>query len=102
LEKLLGHFYYIDLILQDTPIYDDNYYEEITKIFPDSDEHGNRNLSQRKETTSKFIEYLSSEEKKDIKFKSNFTDDIIMFDVVNFINSTLSNDFKRLDNILNR
>lgn len=102
LEKLLGHFYYLDLVLQDTPIYDEHYYGEITKIFPDSDEYGNRNLSDRRETTSKFIEYLSSEEEKDKKFKSNFTDDIIMFDVISFIDLTLSNDFKRLDNILNR
>jgi len=102
LKKLLGHFYYIDLVLQDTPIYDENYYQELTNIFPDSDENGNRNLLGRKDTTSKFIEYLNSEEKKDKKFKSNFTDDSIMFDVVDFINSTLSHDINRLDTILKR
>jgi len=102
LEKLLGHFYYLDLVLQDTPIYDEKYYQELSFIFPDSDEHGNRNLSGRKDTTSKFVEYLKNEEKKDKKFKSNFIDESIMFDIVDFINSTLSVDIRRLNTILNR
>lgn len=102
LEKLVGHFYYLDLVLQDTPIYEDKYYQDLADNFPECDEYGNRNLNDRKTITKKFLEYLSFEEKKDKKFKINFSDNIIMFDVVEFINQSLLKDFERLEKIIQK
>ena len=74
IKLLLGRFHYIDLILQDTPIYDDEFYKELAKVFPNSEENGNRNVSQRKLSVEKFVDYLTSQEKSDKKFIENFED----------------------------
>lgn len=100
LQRLVGTFHYLDLILQDTPIYDDKYFDEITTLFPDSDQYGNRNLEMRKKCTEKFVEYLCKEEFKDKKFVENFDDQIIMFDVAKHMKKKLDPDMKRLTGII--
>lgn len=62
---LANRFYYLDLVLQDTPIFGNKYYEEMVSLFPASDYYGNRNLDSRVKVAQKFIEYLESEEIQD-------------------------------------
>src|SRR5690606_940999 len=100
LKSLINRFHYIDLILQDTPIYNSSIFDELCIIFPDSDEYGNRNLEQRKMTVNKFIDYLAKEENKDKNFISNFEDQAIMFDVNNYLLSKISLDIDRLDKVI--
>ncbi|MFT6500204.1 MAG: hypothetical protein ACJASQ_000311 [Crocinitomicaceae bacterium] len=102
LNRLMGKFHYLDLVVQDTPIYDDEFYDKITQVFPDSDENGNRNLQARKTTVEEFVNYLKSQAKKDKKFESNFTDDIIMFDIGERIQGSVNSDFERLEKIIER
>jgi GTPase SAR1 family protein len=78
--ELITHFHYLDLIVQDTPVYDDNYFQKIYKVFPMSDESGNRSLSDRAKTVRVFVDYLKFEEDKQSvriqKMFKSFTDHI--------------------------
>jgi len=65
IRNLLNKFFYYDLVLQDTPIYNEKYLEEITSNFPESDLHGNRDLSKRKQVSQIFIDYLLEQETLD-------------------------------------
>jgi energy-coupling factor transporter ATP-binding protein EcfA2 len=102
IKSLVGRFHYIDLVLQDTPIYDEHFYDELSRKFPDSDEQGNRNLKDRKITAEKFLEYLKSQELNDKKFIENFEDKDIMLDVSELIAHNISKDFERIDKVLKR
>jgi hypothetical protein len=102
LKSLLNRFHYIDLVLQDTPIYNEESFGHLTNVFPDSDEYGNRDLQQRKESVESFIDYLKDQEKNDKKFVSNFDDQSIMFDVIESLKQKLSKDLDRLDKVIKR
>ena len=58
----IWRFTYIDLVLQDTPIYSEEQYKAIKNIFPAADERGKRPLDRRLQTSQAFIEYLISRE----------------------------------------
>ncbi|MEP2688700.1 hypothetical protein [Maribacter dokdonensis] len=102
LKSLIGRFHYIDLIVQDTPIYDQDSFNKICEVFPDSDEYGNRDLGKRKNTVIEFLKYLSNQELKDRKFISNFGDKAIMFDVIDYIQVNLNQDLTRIDQVMER
>jgi hypothetical protein len=102
LKKLIYRFHYLDLILQDTPIYDENYFQKMTNSFPDSDINGNRDLIKRKETVITFIEYLKEQEKIDKKFVKNFEDVEIMYDVTDRLLAGSANDLKRIKTVADR
>lgn len=102
LKSLINKFHYIDLVLEDTPIYDSLSFEKICKTFPDSDEYGNRNLEQRKLTVQNFTDYLSEQENKDKKFISNFDDNIIMFDINAYLMSNISKDISKIEKAIHR
>jgi hypothetical protein len=102
IKSLIGRFHYIDLILQDTPIYDDEFYKELAKVFPDSEENGNRNLNQRKLSVEKFVDYLTSQELSDKKFIENFEDKEIMFSVSGKIYNSLKKDMEKIQKAIIR
>ena len=62
-KQLVWDFQYIDLILQDTPIFLEHYLVELRKLFPASDDNGKRNLYARFTTAKKFVAYLEEHEK---------------------------------------
>jgi len=61
-QELIYRFYYIDLVLQDTPIFDEETFKIIEEMFPKSDASGNRNLQKRVRVTEAFLDYLMKEE----------------------------------------
>lgn len=63
INTLLNNFSYIEMTLEDTPIYDEDFFSQMKSVFPFSDEKGKRNLRGRVAVAEKFIEYLSNEEK---------------------------------------
>lgn len=65
--NLKNRFHYLDLVLQDVPIFENKYFQEILKIFPIADAKGKRFLFDRKNALSIFIEYLKYEETKQSK-----------------------------------
>jgi GTPase SAR1 family protein len=102
LKSLINRFHYLDLIVQDTPIYDEDSFNKVCNVFPDSDEQGNRDLEKRKNTVIEFLKYLSSQELKDKKFMSNFEDKSIMFEVGVYIQAGLNQDLKRIEQAIKR
>lgn len=102
MKSLINRFHYLDLILQDTPIYEDEYFAKLCTEFPDSDEYGNRDLEKRKKCVEVFVDYLQNQELKDKKFTSNFNDKIIMFDVNEHLLSELKQDLSRIELVIKR
>lgn len=60
---LINDFAYIEMTLEDTPIYDIDSYQQIKTNFPLSNEHGKRDLQKRVEIVNTFISYLEAAEK---------------------------------------
>lgn len=64
---LVSRSIYLDLIAQDTPIYDDQLLKEMGNIFPVAErDSGYRDMSRRIKVINKFIEYLDKQEKSDL------------------------------------
>lgn len=61
---IVSQFYYFDLILHDTPIYDEDSYNKICKNFVSPDVDGFRPLDKRISCVEDFINYLRKEEMK--------------------------------------
>ena len=70
IDELINRFHYLSLVVQDTPIYNKEYFKRINSVFPLSNNDGYQLLSKRKETVDMFIEYLKTEEAKEIKLKN--------------------------------
>ena len=64
LTKVINQFYYIDLVLQDTPICNEDTFSKIRSVFPMRDEEHKRDLDKRLETVESFLDYLREEEQK--------------------------------------
>jgi GTPase SAR1 family protein len=101
LKNLLGRFHYIDLILQDTPIYIDSFFNDLTAVFPDSDEYGNRDLRRRCSTTDVFISYLEDQEKLDMEFAKNFDNNDIIYNIIESMKPQIKVDIDRVEKALN-
>jgi len=67
LKNSKNRFHYLDLILQDTPIFIKEHFDLIKSEFPLSDDKGVRILSERVETVKRFVEYLEVKEKEQHK-----------------------------------
>lgn len=98
--KLITRFHYLDLVLQDTPIYDDYYFERIKEIFPEVDTYGERDIQYRLITVSTFIEYLKKMEFYDhSKNELNFGHKVFDMNIVEYISTNgLDIDIKRIEN----
>jgi hypothetical protein len=62
LKELINRFHYWDLIIQDSPIFDNQHYDIIRANFPLAHENGTRNIAQRIEDIRLFLQYLKSME----------------------------------------
>lgn len=101
--SLKGHYYlnvlkneisYIEMILQDTPIFDDESFSKIKEVFPLSDRNGKRQLDLRVEVVRRFMDYLKTEERKE-----SIESEMIAKDIVDEIyNCSLSRDLLRIEN----
>lgn len=91
-KELITRFHYLDLILQDTPIFSQEHFEKIKAVFPLSDVNGIRNLSDRVETVKAFINYLSDEENKQASSLTN-----TFGKPLDYIFGNLNPDIKRIE-----
>jgi hypothetical protein len=70
---LINRFDYLDLIVQDLPIYDDKYFKLLFDAFPKANETGKRFLPDRVNLIKIFLQYLKIEEsKQSIEMKSRY------------------------------
>ena len=73
IKELCTRFHYFDLIIQDTPIFNEEYFKEIYSKFPLSNEEGKRSLTGRIECVKSFLKYIEScEQKQSNRLKSYF------------------------------
>ena len=77
INTLINNFSYIEMTLEDTPIFNNDYFLEIKNSFPYSDENGKRNLKGRVEVAEKFIEYLEEEEKNETHESQALADKVV-------------------------
>ncbi len=91
-KELCTRFHYIDLCLQDTPIFDKGYFEKLKAIFPQSDATGKRLLSERLESVHVFIDYLKEKESKQA---NNLK--IMYGEITDHICNGLAADLKRIE-----
>jgi hypothetical protein len=92
IKELCTRFHYFDLIIQDTPIFDKDFFNEIYSKFPLSDDEGKRSLNGRVECVKSFIMYIQScEEKQSNRLKSYFGS------FVEYIEPNLTKDISRIE-----
>ena len=97
--KLITRFHYLDLVVQDTPIFDEYYFERIKESFPEVDSYGERDIQYRLITVATFIEYLKKREWFDhTKNELNYGHKILDLDIIDFIERTgLEMDIERIE-----
>ena len=100
INDLVNRFAYLDLVVQNTPIFDKGHFEDIRKAFPECDVHGNRNLSRRLDSVELFLDYLKSQEIMDLLHARNDDeDDAFSFKIVQNIISQSEPEFKLIRSI---
>ena len=62
INEIINKFFYLDLVLQDTPIFNQELFAELRASFPPSDDTGKRRISERIKTAEIFVKYLIKEE----------------------------------------
>jgi GTPase SAR1 family protein len=97
--KLITRFHYLDLVVQDTPIFDEFYFERIKESFPEVDSYGERDIQYRLITVATFIEYLKKREWFDhTKNELNYGHKVLDLDIVDYIERTgLNHDIERIE-----
>ncbi|MFC1785528.1 hypothetical protein ACFL0J_07880 [Candidatus Neomarinimicrobiota bacterium] len=97
-QTLKNSFHYIDLILQDTPIFNQSSFSKIKKAFPLANSDGKRSLKKRLNNVKAFLNYLKNEEKEESKYIiknfGNITKEIY--------DNGLSEDIGRIEKAINR
>jgi GTPase SAR1 family protein len=92
IKELCTRFHYFDLILQDTPIFDKDSFNEIFGKFPLSNEEGKRSLNGRVECVKSFKQYIAScEEKQSNRLKTYFGS------FIEYIEPNLSKDINQIE-----
>lgn len=103
--SLKGHYYvnnlkntfaYLELVLQDTLIYDDKFYSKIRQAFPLADKEGNRNLNERKDTVELFVKYLQKQELNETVESEYIAKNIVQ----EILDNGLMREYQRLDKII--
>jgi GTPase SAR1 family protein len=93
INTLMSSFVYLELVMQDTPIFNKDSFDKISRSFPLSNKLGKQNLQSRIDTVKHFVEYLQNQEKVE-----NATSDEIEVDIVrNIFNQGLEADLRRLN-----
>lgn len=93
IREILSEFYYLDLVLQDTPIFINEYFDKIKASFPRFGSNENSNIISRCNTVEIFIAYLQSCENYEFRQKSDYLDSNIVSSIVekDIYNSKLKN-----------
>ncbi len=91
LKNAKNRFHYHDLVLQDTPIFSKDYFDDIKAQFPLANDKGIRILSERLLTVKKFINYLKEMEKSQhkelIKLFGSIVDEVLSYGLEKDINN---------------
>ena len=102
IKTLVNTFTYLDLVLQDTPIFDQNYFDKLIDSFPSSDDKGKRDLRYRVQNVEIFCEYLKAQEIKDHKDNElNYGVKALDGNIINGImKNGLANEISRIQKVI--
>lgn len=91
INTLMTNFSYIELVLEDTPIFNEEYFNKIKSEFPLSDDTGKRDIYKRVAVVESFLKYLENEEKSE-----TLESKIFGRSITNKINYGVSKDISRI------
>ena len=96
INNLINRFHYLELVAQDTPIFNNDSFEEISSKYVNPDDKGRRRLDHRMEFVKSFYEYLVKAEQKE-----TVDNDQIEIGVMNNIkNNGLGRDLAKISRII--
>ncbi|NVK52509.1 MAG: hypothetical protein HWD85_06205 [Flavobacteriaceae bacterium] len=97
-DTIVSQFYYHDLVFQDTPIYDEDSYNAISKNFVTPDVDGFRSLDKRIMCVEEFINYLRKEELKHNSYpSSDIENNALSMSILDYImNNGLTKNIKKV------
>lgn len=102
INNLINTFAYLDIILEDTLIYDENFYDEMLANFSPPDALGKKIIHKRLKTVKIFIEYLKKQEFSE--HQNSYTDNldkVFEWNITEYLSdSNLNNDINRLEKLL--
>lgn len=102
INNLINTFAYLDIILEDTLIYDENFYDEMLANFSPPDALGKKIIHKRLKTVKIFIEYLKKQEFSE--HQNSYTDNldkVFEWNITEYLlDSNLDNDINRLEKLL--
>ena len=91
--ELINRFYYIELILQDTPLFEKEVYDDLAQKFPIPEKsNGKKDMKARIDVVEVFVNYLESLERKSNALLQTKYGKLID----NMLNNGLQNDLNRL------
>lgn len=102
IKNLINSFNYLDIVLEDTLIFDESSYNEIFNSYPYPDSYGKRQIHKRLKSVKLFFEYLKKEELNEHQnFYSDSLNKVFEMNITNYmLESNLKRDFDRLDKLL--
>ncbi|MCW3110412.1 MAG: hypothetical protein JWQ09_4918 [Segetibacter sp.] len=102
LNDLINSFHYLDLVLQDTPIFVKSHYDLLIDTFAKSDNYGNRNIVKRLKSVDAFINYIEDQERKMNIHNENTAElDILDFNIGKYLkNQFIDIDKPRIEKAL--
>lgn len=66
IDTMINHFYYIDLVLQDTPFFVEDDFLKTKDLFPLRNESYKRDMGKRIDALTAFVEYLDKQEERHV------------------------------------
>jgi Cdc6-like AAA superfamily ATPase len=90
IENMINHFYYLELILEDTPIFDRESFDKIKSVYQIPNNEGKREMDFRIDTIRAFINYLDKIEKQQFSIIKEFGS------IVDKIRYGVENDIRRI------
>ena len=102
IKNLINTFFYIDIILEDTIIFNEKCYEDMLNNYSYPDSSGKKHIHKRLKTVKIFIEYLKNQEINE--HQNSYSDNlnkVFEWNITQYIlDSNLSNDISRLERLL--
>lgn len=101
INTLYFKFHYLDLVLQDTPIFDRKFFTDLVNDFPETDEYGNRPLDMRLKSVKTFVKYLESQERIDhLRNEISYNIKALDVNLMQMLKQKIQKDFTRLEKII--
>jgi hypothetical protein len=102
IKYLISSFNYLDIVLEDTLIFDESSYDKLLSSYSYPDSFGKRQIHKRLKTVKTFFEYLKKEEFNEHQnFYSDSLNKVFELSITNYMyDSNLKREFDRIERLL--